>query len=65
VGSGQFFEQIKSRLEDTTSVGKLEHIQQWVGVIKTRLLRFNYTTGDAAGPKNIGGLKRLWRLLNG
>ncbi|GAC14628.1 hydroxymethylglutaryl-CoA reductase [Aliiglaciecola lipolytica] len=49
----QNFEQIKAISETTTSVGKLEHIQQW-SVAKTRYLRFNYTTGDAAGQNMVG-----------
>ena len=47
------FEQIKAVSETTTSVGKLKHIHQW-SVAKTRYLRFNYTTGDAAGQNMVG-----------
>ncbi|GAA0852708.1 hydroxymethylglutaryl-CoA reductase [Aliiglaciecola litoralis] len=47
------FDKIKEQAESTTSVGKLEHIQQW-SVSKTRYLRFNYTTGDAAGQNMVG-----------
>jgi hydroxymethylglutaryl-CoA reductase (NADPH) len=47
------FDKIKAASETTTSVGKLEHIQQW-SVSKTRYLRFNYTTGDAAGQNMVG-----------
>jgi hydroxymethylglutaryl-CoA reductase (NADPH) len=47
------FDQIKAVSETTTSIGKLEHIQQW-SVSKTRYLRFNYTTGDAAGQNMVG-----------
>lgn len=47
------FDEIKAVSETTTSVGKLEHIQQW-SVSKTRYLRFNYTTGDAAGQNMVG-----------
>ena len=47
------FDKIKSISETTTSVGKLEHIQQW-SVSKTKYLRFNYTTGDAAGQNMVG-----------
>ncbi|GAC16671.1 hydroxymethylglutaryl-CoA reductase [Aliiglaciecola lipolytica] len=47
-----FFE-IKAAAETTTSIGKLEHIMQW-SVSKTRYLRFNYTTGDAAGQNMVG-----------
>lgn len=47
------FDKIKAVSETTTSVGKLMHIQQW-SVSKTRYLRFNYTTGDAAGQNMVG-----------
>lgn len=47
------FATIKAAAETTTSVGKLEHIEQW-SVSKTRYLRFNYTTGDAAGQNMVG-----------
>ena len=47
------FDNIKTVSETTTSVGKLEHIQQW-SVSKTKYLRFNYTTGDAAGQNMVG-----------
>jgi hydroxymethylglutaryl-CoA reductase (NADPH) len=47
------FDNIKATAETTTSVGKLEHIQQW-SVSKTKYLRFNYTTGDAAGQNMVG-----------
>ena len=47
------FDKIKAVSETTTSVGKLEHIQQW-SVSKTKYLRFNYTTGDAAGQNMVG-----------
>ncbi len=47
------FDKIKAAAETTTSVGKLEHIEQW-SVSKTRYLRFNYTTGDAAGQNMVG-----------
>lgn len=47
------FATIKAAAESTTSVGKLEHIQQW-SVSKTKYLRFNYTTGDAAGQNMVG-----------
>jgi len=49
----EHFEQIKEAAESTTSVGKLKHIMQW-SVSKTRYLRFNYTTGDAAGQNMVG-----------
>lgn len=47
------FAQIKDVAESTTSVGKLINIQQW-SVSKMRYLRFNYTTGDAAGQNMVG-----------
>jgi len=47
------FDSIKAAAETTTSIGKLEHIHQW-SVSKTRYLRFNYTTGDAAGQNMVG-----------
>ena len=47
------FDRIKAAAETTTSIGKLEHIHQW-SVSKTRYLRFNYTTGDAAGQNMVG-----------
>jgi len=47
------FAGIKASAESTTSVGKLIHIQQW-SVAKTLYLRFNFTTGDAAGQNMVG-----------
>lgn len=47
------FDAIKAASETTTRVGKLEHIEQW-SVSKTKYLRFNYTTGDAAGQNMVG-----------
>ncbi|MBO1255975.1 hydroxymethylglutaryl-CoA reductase [Alteromonas sp. 5E99-2] len=47
------FDSIKAAAETTTSVGQLEHIHQW-SVSKMRYLRFNYTTGDAAGQNMVG-----------
>jgi hydroxymethylglutaryl-CoA reductase (NADPH) len=47
------FDEIKREAETTTSIGKLRDIAQFaVGPI--RYLRFNYTTGDAAG-QNMAG----------
>jgi len=46
-------EDIRKAAESTTSVGKLIHIQQW-SVAKTLYLRFNFTTGDAAGQNMVG-----------
>jgi len=39
--------------ESTTSVGKLSHVEQY-GVSRMRFMRFNYTTGDAAGQNMCG-----------
>ena len=47
------FDTIKAVAESTTSIGQLQHIHQW-SVSKTRYLRFNYTTGDAAGQNMVG-----------
>jgi hydroxymethylglutaryl-CoA reductase (NADPH) len=47
------FDKIKAASETTTSVGTLEHIEQW-SVSKTKYLRFNYHTGDAAGQNMVG-----------
>lgn len=47
------FDKIAAKAESTTSIGKLMHIHQW-SVSKTRYLRFNYTTGDAAGQNMVG-----------
>ncbi|GGZ96426.1 hydroxymethylglutaryl-CoA reductase [Arenicella chitinivorans] len=44
---------IRDAAEATTSVGKLSHIEQY-GVSRMRFLRFNYTTGDAAGQNMCG-----------
>lgn len=49
----EHFEEIKQQAETTTRIGKLDHIMQW-SVSKTRYLRFNYTTGDAAGQNMVG-----------
>jgi len=49
----EHFKQIKAVAESTTSIGQLKHIQQW-SVSRTRYLRFNYTTGDAAGQNMVG-----------
>jgi len=46
-------EQLRHAAEATTSVGKLSHVEQYsVGPMK--YLRFNYTTGDAAGQNLCG-----------
>jgi hydroxymethylglutaryl-CoA reductase (NADPH) len=49
----QHFDQIKAAAESTTSIGKLQHIHQW-SESRNRYLRFNYTTGDAAGQNMVG-----------
>ncbi|WP_306252513.1 hydroxymethylglutaryl-CoA reductase [Parvularcula sp. IMCC14364] len=49
----QHIDKIKAAAEETTSVGKLHHVEQY-GVGPMRYLRFNYTTGDAAG-QNMAG----------
>lgn len=49
----QNFDKIAAAAETTTSVGKLSHIEQY-GVARMRFLRFNYTTGDAAGQNMCG-----------
>lgn len=46
-------EPVKAAAEATTSVGKLSHIEQY-GVSRMRYLRFNFTTGDAAGQNMCG-----------
>ncbi|MEN0061247.1 MAG: hydroxymethylglutaryl-CoA reductase [Myxococcota bacterium] len=47
------FPDIKAAAEATTQVGRLRDIQQFAAS-KMRYLRFNYTTGDAAG-QNLSG----------
>ncbi len=47
------FESIKQNAETTTSVGKLRDIQQFPAA-RFLYLRFNYTTGDAAGQNMTG-----------
>jgi hydroxymethylglutaryl-CoA reductase (NADPH) len=46
------FTQIKAKVEETTKSGKLIDIEQYT-VGKLRWLRFNYTTGDAAGQNMV------------
>ncbi len=46
-------DEIRERAESTTSVGKLTEIRQY-GIGPMRYLRFNYTTGDAAGQNMCG-----------
>jgi len=47
------FDEIKSKAEATTSFGKLRDIQQFPAS-RFLYLRFNYTTGDAAGQNMVG-----------
>ena len=49
----EHFEAIKAAAETTTSVGRLDHIGQY-SIGPLRFLRFNYTTGDAAGQNMCG-----------
>ncbi len=46
------FEAIKAKAEETTRYGRLRNIEQYA-VGKLRFLRFNYTTGDAAGQNMV------------
>lgn len=48
----EHFDDIKAAAETTTSVGKLRDIEQYAAS-KMRWLRFNYTTGDAAGQNMV------------
>ncbi len=47
------FNEIKSQAETTTSVGKLRDVQQFPAS-RFLYLRFNFTTGDAAGQNMVG-----------
>ena len=47
------FDAIKEQAEATTRVGKLRDIEQYPAS-KLMFLRFNYTTGDAAGQNMVG-----------
>jgi hydroxymethylglutaryl-CoA reductase (NADPH) len=47
------FAEIAAQAEATTSSGKLRDIQQFAAA-RLRYLRFNYTTGDAAGQNMVG-----------
>lgn len=61
------FQTIKSKAEETTSVGKLRDIEQY-SASKMRWLRFNYTTGDAAGQNMVTKATRQacqWILSQG
>lgn len=47
------FDEIKAKAETTTNVGKLRDIQQFLAS-RFLYLRFNFTTGDAAGQNMVG-----------
>lgn len=60
----EHFADIKAAAETTTRSGKLRDIQQF-GMGKMRWLRFNYTTGDAAGQNMVSKATReacMWIL---
>jgi hydroxymethylglutaryl-CoA reductase (NADPH) len=48
----EHFEAIKAKAEETTRFGRLRDIEQYA-VGKLRFLRFNFTTGDAAGQNMV------------
>ena len=47
------FAQIAAQAQSSTSIGKLRNIEQYAAA-RMRYLRFNYTTGDAAGQNMVG-----------
>jgi hydroxymethylglutaryl-CoA reductase (NADPH) len=47
------FDEIAAQAQTTTRSGKLRNIQQFAAA-RMRYLRFNYTTGDAAGQNMVG-----------
>ena len=47
------FAKIAAQAESSTSIGKLRNIEQYAAA-RMRYLRFNYTTGDAAGQNMVG-----------
>ena len=49
----EHFDEIKAQAESTTRSGKLRNIEQYP-VSSLMFLRFNYTTGDAAGQNMVG-----------
>jgi hydroxymethylglutaryl-CoA reductase (NADPH) len=51
------FDEIRQQAETTTRVGKLRDIEQY-SAGRLRYLRFNYTTGDAAGQNMVGKATR-------
>lgn len=61
------FAAIKAKAEETTSSGRLRNIEQYA-MGKMRWLRFNYTTGDAAGQNMVSKATRhacLWMIDQG
>lgn len=50
---GEHFSELKAAAEATTRVGKLTRIEQFQ-IGPARYLRFNFTTGDAAGQNMVG-----------
>ena len=61
------FDAIKAKAEETTSFGRLRNIEQY-GVGKMRFLRFDFTTGDAAGQNMVTKATRhacMWMLEQG
>jgi hydroxymethylglutaryl-CoA reductase (NADPH) len=61
------FAAIKAKAEETTGFGKLRNIEQYA-VGKIRWLRFNFTTGDAAGQNMVTKATRhvcLWMIEQG
>lgn len=60
-------EAIRAKAQETTTSGRLRNIEQYQ-VGKMRWLRFNYTTGDAAGQNMVSKATRhacLWMLDQG
>lgn len=58
---------IRAKAEETTSSGRLRDIEQYA-LGKMRWLRFNYTTGDAAGQNMVSKATRhacLWMIEQG
>ena len=53
----QNFDEIRARAEATTRVGQLRNIEQY-SASRFRFLRFNFTTGDAAGQNMVGKATR-------
>jgi hydroxymethylglutaryl-CoA reductase (NADPH) len=61
------FDEIKAAAEETTRHGKLRNIEQYA-LGKMRWLRFNFTTGDAAGQNLVNKATRhacMWMLRQG